>query len=248
MRGLHALPRIVPTRYERFEALARRGLAQYNMKDRPAAERTFREVLSLYKERQEIERIDADFFVAMAQYYIGELAHEEFRVAPVRMPEKQMRRDLEEKARLLLAAQARYVDVARIKNVAWATAAGYQMARLYREFYDSILAAPAPSMTDEERRIYFEELKKYIEPLLLKAIHAHELTQAVAQRNGVDNDWTRKSSEELELLRALVMPATGSPGSPSTPPLRGRPARPELEKMAPPSVPPHEQQSHRGIL
>lgn len=234
--------------FDRLEALARRGLAQYNMKDRPAAERTFREALSLYRERQEIDRLEADFFVAMSQYYIGELAHDDFRAAPVRLPERQMRKDLEEKARLLLVAQARYVDVARIRHVGWATAAGYQMARLYREFYDAILAAPAPTMTDEERQVYFEELKKFIEPLLLKAIHAHELTQGVAQRNGVDNEWTRKSSEELEQLRALVMPATSAPGGPPPPPLKGRPTRPELEKMAPPSVPPHEQGSRRGIL
>ena len=235
--------------FDRIEGLARRGLAQYNMKDRAASERTFREAMTLYRERQEVERLDADFFVAMSQYYLGELAHDEFRAVPVRLPERQMKRDLEDKARLLLVAQGRYVDVARIKNVAWATAAGYQMARLYREFYDQVMAAPAPTMTTEERQVYFEELKKYLEPLLLKAIHAHELTQMVAQRNGVDNEWVRRSGEELEQLKALVTPAVGGAEAPAAgPPLRGHPTRPELEKREPPPLPPRDENPRRGLM
>ena len=134
--------------------------------------------------------------------------------------------------------------------MAWATAAGYQMARLYREFYDQVMAAPAPTMTAEEYRVYFEELRKYLEPLLLKAIHAHELTQMVAQRNGVDNDWVRRSGEELEQLKALVTPSIGGSDSPAVAPvpLRSKPVRPELEKREPPPLPPRDEAPRRGLL
>src|SRR5205823_1035491 len=98
----------------------------------------------------------------------------------------------EAKAELLLSTQGRYVDVARIRHPGWATAAGYQMAMLYREFYDALIAAPIPpELSDEAKKIYVEELRKQIEPLLRKAIRAHELTQGVAERFGIDNEWVR---------------------------------------------------------
>lgn len=235
---------------DHLEALARRGLAQYNMKD-PAAERTFREAVALYKQNSEFERIDDTFYVALAQFYLGELAHDQFRLLPIRLPERVMKRDVEAKVESLLVAQERYVDVGRIKNVPWATAACYQMAMLYQELYDALLAAPVPSMTDEMRAVYFEELHKQIEPLLRRAIHMQELTQRVAESNGVENEWVRKSNDQLARLRALVMPSTSPTptSSPSpTPPPSSSPNRPELDKMQPPSIPPHRDESPRPIL
>lgn len=235
---------------DRIEATTRRGLAQYNVKDAPAAERTFREALNTYRAHEAEERIDNVFFVAMSQYYLGEIAHDEFRALPIRLPESQMKKDLEAKAQRLLISQARYVDVARIRHPAWATAAGYQMACLYKEMYEAIMDAPVPKMSDEYKQVYLDELKKTIEPLLRRAIHAHELTQQVAERNGVDNEWVKKSTEQLEQLRSLVTPEIGGPppaAAPSPPP-RSIPARPELEKMQPPPTPPRREGPQRVVM
>lgn len=239
---------------DHLEALARRGLAQYNMKD-PAAERTFRETVALYKSSSEYERIDDTFYVALAQFYLGELAHDRFRLLPIRLPERQMKQDVEAKVEALLVAQERYVDVGRIKNVPWATAACYQMATLYKELYDALMDAPVPPMNDEMRAVYFEELHKQIEPLLRRAIHMQELTQRVAESNGVDNEWVHKSNEQLARLRALVMSPATSPASatpapmgPPTPPPIPAPTRPEQDKMQPPSIPPHHNDGPRPIL
>lgn len=230
---------------DRIEAMARRGLAQFQLKDIRAAERTFRDAIAYYREHETQERLESDFFLAMCQFYLGEVAHEDFRALPLRLPQRQLEQDLEAKAEQLLTTQARYVDTARIRNAAWATAAGYQMATLYKEFYDALLDAPLPDALkhdQEMRQIYFEELKKKIEPLLRKAIHAHELTQGVAERSGVDNEWVRKSSIQLEQLRALLTPGAEDEEG-GKPPSRRRsppPARPESEKMQPPAPPPHE--------
>ena len=214
---------------DRVEAMGRRGLAQYKVGEAAAAERTFRDTLAYYRAHESEERLDSDFFLALSAYYVAEIAHDRFRALSVSLPEQHMRADLEGKAQLLLAAQARYVDVARIRNPAWATAAGYQMAMLYREMYDALMGAPVPpQLSGEAKQIYFEELRKMIEPLLRKAIHAHELTQQVAERSGVDNDWVRKSNAQLDELRALLAPhASGS--SP--------PAAPPPEKVDPPPLP-----------
>ena len=157
-----------------------------------------------------------------------------------------MKQDMEAKAQQLLVTQARYVDAARLRHPAWATAAGYQMAALYKEMYDAIMDAPAPPMTAEMHKVYVEELRKMIEPLLRRAIHAHELTLQVGERTGVDNEWVRRSNEQLEALRALVTPqlpeAPGSPGAGTAQP----PARPSDLPTAPP--PGSREPSGRGLM
>ena len=62
------------------------------------------------------ERLDTDFFVGMASYYLGEIAHQQYRALPVRLPEKQLERDLELKARMLLVTQGRFIDTIKVNN------------------------------------------------------------------------------------------------------------------------------------
>src|SRR6185312_12057782 len=99
---------------DRLEALARRGVAQLNARDIIAAEHTFRDELAYWHAHQSEERLDSDFFVAMGAYYLGECAHEQYKALPVRLPERQLTRDLEAKARQLLVAQARFLDAMRV--------------------------------------------------------------------------------------------------------------------------------------
>lgn len=249
----HVLERSELALGDRVEAMARRGLAQYQLKDLPAAERTFREALNVFRANEATERLDNDFFVAMSQFYLGEIEHEGFRALPLRLPQKQLAKDLESKAEALLTTQARYVDTARIKNPAWATAAGHQIATLYKEFYDAMLNAPMPPelKNDELKKIYFDELRVKIEPLLRKAIHAHELTLGVAERFGLDNDWVRKSNEEMAQLRALLNPnerlEKPAPAQPTATP----PATPGAPDDAPPHPPrprPNDEYRPRVVL
>lgn len=236
---------------DRVEALGRRGLAQYNLKDVAAAERTFREAVTYHRDHETVERLENDFFLALCRYYLGEISHEQFRAIPVRLPEKQMKEDLDSKAQLFILAQRRYIDTAAVKNAAWATAAGYQMGLLYRELYDALVEAPIPpQLSAEARQVYVEELKKTIEPLLRRAIRTHELTQQVAQRTGVDNDFVHKSNQQLEQLRALLGPGDLPPPPPTQAPVAPpRPTRPEHDKRAqPPSMPSPEHYSPRVVL
>lgn len=200
---------------DRLEALARRGVAQLNAHDVLAAEHTFRDELAFYHAHESEERLDSDFFVAMGAYYLGECAHEQYRALPVRLPEKQMTRDLEAKARMLLVAQSRFIDAMRVNNGEWATAAGFQIGSLYREFYDDLVGAPVPpELTGEARDVYLEEVRKQVRNLLQKAITIHEKNVMMAERIGEKNDWVRRSNEQLEQLKRLVMPGPVAPQPP----------------------------------
>jgi hypothetical protein len=212
------------TASDRVEAMARRGVAQLHLKDLGAAERTLREQQAYVKKLGDSERLDTDYFVAMAAYYLGEIAHEEYRALPVRLPEKRMYDDLEAKARMLKVAQVRYLDCMRVNNAEWATAAGYQFALLYRELYDDLVGAPVPpQLNGEAREVYLEEVKKKVRPLLEHAIHFHERNVMAGQLGGVpQGDWVKKSNEQLEQLRRLLVPGSAPP----------------VENVPPPEAPP----------
>lgn len=222
---------------DRLEAMARRGFALFAQKDLIPAERTFREQLAYYKAHESEERLDSDFFLGMSAYYLGEVAHEQYRALPVRLPEKQMSRDLEAKARLLLVAQARFVDAMRVNNTEWATAAGFQIGSLYREFYDDLVGAPIPpALNGEAREVYLDEVKKHVRTLLQKAISVHEKNIMMAERVGERNDWVRRSNEQMDQLRKLLVPGPVPPvdaaPAPSATPVTPVP-RPRDEVHAP---------------
>src|SRR5256714_6908503 len=64
---------------DRVEAMARRGFAQFNLQDLDAAEKTFR-ATPAYKQRIEgEERLATDFYLAFAQYHLGQITHQRFR-------------------------------------------------------------------------------------------------------------------------------------------------------------------------
>jgi tetratricopeptide (TPR) repeat protein len=192
---------------DRIEAMARRGVTQFAQPDLIAAERTYRAEQAYYQAHRDEERLDSDFFLGEGAYYLGEIAHQQYRALPVRLPEKQMARDLEAKARMLLVAQARFIDAMRVDNAEWATAAGFQIGSLYREFYDDLVGAPVPpALTGEARQVYLDEVKKQVKTLLQKAISIHEKNVIMAERLGAQNEWVRRSNEQLAQLKTLLLP------------------------------------------
>ncbi|MCA1663257.1 MAG: tetratricopeptide repeat protein [Myxococcales bacterium] len=220
---------------DRLEALARRGVAQFSAKDLIAAEHTFRDELAYYHAHESEERLDSDFFVAMGAYYLGECAHEQYRLLPVRLPEKQMARDLEAKARTLLVAQSRFLDAMRVDNVEWATAAGFQIGSLYREFYDDVVGAPVPpKLSGEAREVYLEEVRKQVRTLLQKAVSIHEKNLLMAERSGEKNEWVRRSNEQMGQLRKLLAPGPVAPQPPDA-------AQPPVEPQTAPLPRPRDE-------
>ena len=194
---------------DRMEAATRKGYAEFKLGDLATAERTFNHAIDDFGAHETEERLDTNFFVGMAQYHLGLIAHERYKQAQVHLPEKRMAEELEAKAGLLLDAQARYVKAIRVKNPDWAAAAGFQIGALYRDFYDSMINAPLPDPVKadaELREVYFEELKKKIRPLLEKALRTQENVVLMAERTGVMNDFVKKSNTEMDALRRLLAP------------------------------------------
>ncbi len=205
---------------DRIEALARRAFAQFKLGDLEVAERSFRQVMQYRQQIETQERLATDFFLAFTQYNLAQITHERFRKAPIRLPESQMDRDLEEKATLLLKAQRSYIDTIKYGNARWASAAGFQVGSLYEELHDAFIAAPIPAqLKGEAREVYQEELRKKIRVLLEKSLRWHRENLLMVERLGVDTDWAEKTKLSYNKLIRLLDPAAPSaPPASATPP------------------------------
>lgn len=228
---------------DRIEAIARRAFSQFKLGDLDLAERTFRSVLFYRQQIENQERLATDFFLAFTQYNLAEITHERFRRAPIRLPETQMERDLEEKASLLLKAQRGYIDTIKYGNARWASAAGFQVGSLYEELYDAFIAAPVPKhLSGESREVYVEELHKKIRILLEKSLRWHRENLLMVERLGVDTDWAEKTKVSYAKLLRLLDPAaakasddpksTGPAGPKTAPEVPTAPDRPAPERPA----------------
>jgi TolA-binding protein len=197
---------------DKIEALGRRGFAQFKLRDLDTAERTFKSAVAYFEQIALQERLQTDFYLGLCKYHLGEIPHERFRAAPLRLPEKQMRIDMDEKARLLLFAQRMYTEAIKMGNPQWASASGYQVASLYEEFYDAFMHAPVPpellgAGNDEKREIYFEELRKNVRILLEKSLRWNEQNLLMMERLGVQNEWRDKTKLAYAKVQRLLDPS-----------------------------------------
>jgi tetratricopeptide (TPR) repeat protein len=202
---------------DRIEAIARRGFAQFNLGDLDSAEKTFRAVQAYRKKIENEERLSTDFYLAFSQYHLAHITHRRFQAVQLRLPEEQMDKDLDEKARLLLQAQRGYIETIKFGNPAWASAAGFQVGSLYEELYDAFMRAPVPpNLQGEARDVYLEELHKKIRVLLEKSMRWQRENLLMIERLGVNTDWAEKSKlAYAKLLRLLDPQVALEPGAAS---------------------------------
>jgi TolA-binding protein len=197
---------------DKIEALARRGFAQFQLKDLDTAERTFQSAIYYFNSIEREERLETDFYLGLVKYHLGQIPHERFRAIPLRLPEKQMAIDMEDKARLLLAAQRLYIDTIKLGNPQWASASGFQIGSMYEELYDAFIHAPIPeelqgAENQEKREVYYEELRRKIRILLEKSVRTHEQNLLMLERLGVDNEWRDKSKLAFAKLQRMLDPS-----------------------------------------
>lgn len=190
---------------DRMDAKVLLGEAQMNFGELLRAERTFHDALRFFRKHEKDEYLDPAP-AARGEFRLAELATGRFLAAPLRLPETRMKEDLENKARLLLLAQAGYLRTMRWGDPDWATAAGYRVGKLYLDLHEAMEKSAAPEdLSDEEVAIYRELLRKRLAVLLRKALKVFEMTLELAERTRSDNSWTRAARQELERVEKLVL-------------------------------------------
>jgi len=189
-----------------IEAKTNLGVVKYHKKEYKDAYELFNQVIIDYARLTKERYIENNYFVAQSIFYLGEIDATKMREIILEFPQEVLEQRLEEKAKLLLTAQNHYLRVIKTGNIFWATAAGFKTGELYEVFYDQLINAPIPEeLTDEQREIYREELKKKISILITKAVRVYEATIDVGKRTGMDSKWISYAKEHIEKLKNLFL-------------------------------------------
>jgi TolA-binding protein len=187
---------------DRIEAFARKGYVLIELHRYEDAETALTTAIA---EWRKVTRLDDPYYIAMAHYYRGELAHRRFLEAPARLPDDVLIADLENKRVLAACAYDRWKEAVGFKQAYWATAAGYQMSQIFVELWEAHVKAPYPSRIDAAtRQKYVIEVHDRVREHLEKALEGHRMNVELAKAYGVETAWSKasaqKAAEVMELL------------------------------------------------
>jgi TolA-binding protein len=222
---------------DRIEIQARRGFALVSEKRYAEAEKALRAAIDIFHGGR-AAHLETDHYVAMAHYYLGDIPRRQFEEAPLRLPDEQLKRDLEAKSNLLLLAKQRFEDTIVLANVYWATASAYQIASMQQEMWRALVAAPVPAqLTAQEAGIYVDEVRKLARPYLDAALETHTRNVQIALRHRIDTQWTEGSRLRIgELTDLLAREARGEKPTapvPPAPPTRAAPPAGDPDRYVP---------------
>ena len=197
-----ALARSSLTFADQLEAHARRGYVLVELAQLDAADAALTAAAAAWRRSP---RLDDPYYIAMASYYRGEVAHRRFLAAPVRRPDDQIVTDLETKRVLAVAAYDRWREALAFKHAYWATAAGYQMSQIFVELWEAHARAPYPArIAPATRPVYVAEVHARIREHLDKALEGHRMNVELARAYGVETPWSRGSEQLAAQVMALL--------------------------------------------
>jgi len=196
--------------FDRMEAHVRRSGALIELGQYVEAEDGFRTMLQLNREAAPTQRLEETAeFIVRAEFGLGRALHLQVMQIPLVLPTEKMGEDLEVKAKLFIRSQAAYIRALRVHHPQWSVAAGFMIGRLYEDFYLDILSAEIPSeLSEEQVALYFEELRKQLRPLMVRAIQVYEKNLSLAKRipgaANRTNEWANATDVHLTRLKAYL--------------------------------------------
>ncbi len=191
-----------------IEAFARRGYILIELHRYEDAEVALDTALADFRK---VTSLQDTYYIAMASYYRGELAHRRFTETPVRLPDDQLIADLETKRIHAVKAYDFWRASLQFKQPYWATASGYQMSQIFVELWEAHVTAPYPKRIDTATRpTYVREVHDRVREHLEKALEGHRMNVELAKAYGVETDWSRASAEQtVKVIELLAREANG---------------------------------------
>ncbi|MEO9160052.1 MAG: hypothetical protein ABI591_30805, partial [Kofleriaceae bacterium] len=154
--------------------------------------------------------IEDPYYVAMATYYRGEVAHQKFIEAPVRLPDDVLIADLEQKRVLAVQAYDKWKDSLGFHQAYWATASGYQMSQIFVELWRLTVTAPFPARINPATRDqYVVDVHDRVKEHLAKALEGHRMNVELAKAYGVETTWSRGSAQQAVQIVDLIAKDNG---------------------------------------
>lgn len=191
---------------QRIENQARLGVAHYELGNLALAEQALERALDAYRHNTEVPSLERNDYVSQAQFLIGEIYRGLFSTIAFKLPVETMARDLTDKSSFFLKGQSAYLKCIRLNHAHWSVAAGYRLGKLYEDFYDDMMTAEIPGdLDDEDKEIYFSELRKHIRPLVMRSIEVYERNLGMSDRLGAaGTEWAERTQASLDRMRHIM--------------------------------------------
>ncbi len=150
-------------------------------------------------------RVDDRYYIAMAHYYLGELAHREFGKVLLRSADTMLKADLVQKEQLAARAYDRWRQALEMKDPYWSLAAGYRMSHVFMELWLTAVHAPLPDGLDAAAKGYYEvEVHDRVRRHLHTALEGHEMNVKLAVAYGVENSWSEASRVRVVEIAGIL--------------------------------------------
>lgn len=194
---------------DRIEAFARQGYIRLEQHHYAGAKTALDAAVA---EWHKAPHVDDPYYIAMATYYRGEVAHRAFTEAPVRLPDDVLIADLEQKRVLAVQAYDHWKQSLGFRQAYWATASGYQMSQIFVELWETTVKAPYPVRINAKTRDdYVVEVHDRVREHLAKALEGHRMNVELAKAFGVQTEWSVGSAKQADVVADLL--AKDRPGS-----------------------------------
>jgi len=192
---------------DRIEVFARKGYILIQQHRFPEAEVSLDAAVAEWRRAPHIED---PYYIAMATYYRGEVAHQKFLESPVRLPDDVLVADLEQKRVLAVQAYDKWKESLGFHQAYWATASGYQMSQIFVELWRLTVTAPFPARINPATRDkYVVEVHDRVKEHLAKALEGHRMNVELAKAYGVETTWSHGSAQQAVQIIDLIAKDNG---------------------------------------
>ena len=190
-----------------LELLVRQGRALLELNLLKRAEYVLLQGANLYNRARNKGAYLDPYFGAAVQFLRGMIRVRHFdETVFVSDTEEHALESLNTKAQYLLDAQQLFLLCIMEGQAELAAAAGFEIGRMYEEFYRHIMERPVPdyAKTDADSEIVYQcMLREFLVGMVKKALRFYGQVVNMGRRTGLQSQWLDKTQRHLENLQAL---------------------------------------------
>ncbi|MBN2355797.1 tetratricopeptide repeat protein [candidate division KSB1 bacterium] len=188
---------------EVLECLCKSGEMAYKTNRFQEAMEYYQRTVDTYKENLHASLVMDHYYVAQAQFMIGEILFADYKKVNLDPPfDVALKRKV---ARFNEVFQA-YKETLEYQIADWSTAASCRIGMCFEEFVRAFLESPPPAgLAEEEVPIYRARLAETAKPYKERAMETYKKTIDQAEANNIENSWVLESRKRL---RALMLDIT----------------------------------------
>jgi len=191
----------------RLELLVRQGRALFELDLMDRAEYVLLQGVNLYNRGRNTGAYLDPYFGATIHLVRGMIRVRRFDTTTfIADTEEHALESLNAKARHLLDAQQLFLLCIMEGQAELAAAAGFEIGRMYEEFYRHIMDRPVPdyAKTDADSEIVYQcMVREFLVGMVKKAIRFYGQVVNMGERTGLKSAWIEKTRRHLENLQAL---------------------------------------------